>query len=360
MLYPRVTPDAGAGAQISDVMVELPADILALQLVQARARSEAVELTAIDIRAEQALEVARKYRRDWMNARAALVDSWRLIQFNADQLQSQLDVLFSGDIGNINPNRPFSLNSDTGRLRVGMQFDAPITRLAERNTYRQALIEFQQARRSYYGFEDNVATALRGTLRSALTSQLQFEFQRQAVLIAAQQIDRNEDIRINSELSAQGSRATAARDAVSALSDLLSAQNSFLGFWASYEALRRGLDLDLGTMQLDSEGMWIDPGRIGEDYGQYDPWLWRTGGAECPLPQANEVLPAELLPSHREHTEQLPLPGEPAVPGHENVQPHGHPAMPPQLEGLPRIEGLPGRPPAAQPHESLLPPPPVP
>ena len=31
--------------------------------------------------------------------------------------------------------------------------------------------------------------------------------------------------------------------------------------------LRRNLDLDLGTMQLDSAGQWIDPGPIGAAYG---------------------------------------------------------------------------------------------
>jgi hypothetical protein len=186
--------------------------------------------------------------------------------------------------------------------------------------------------------------------------------------VAAQQIDRNEDIRINGELTAQGARATAARDAVSALSDLLAAQNAFLAQWAAYEALRRGLDLDLGTMQLDGEGIWIDPGSIGEEYGQYDPWVWRTGGAECPLPQAREIMPAELLPSHRPHTEALPLPGE-AHPDHasppslepleigivpDGPAPQAPPEGPaiPQLEGLPRIEGLPRR--------SLLPDPPLP
>jgi hypothetical protein len=354
VLYPK--PGDGAGrSEISDILVDLPADILALQLVQARARSEAIELTAIDIRADQALEVARKYRRDWMNARAALVDSWRLIQFNADQLQSDLNVFFSGDIGNVNPNQPFSLSAKDGRLRVGVQFDAPITRLQERNIYRQALIEYQQARRRYYEFEDGVATTMRGTIRTALTSQLNFEFQRQAVLIAAQQIDRNQDIQINSEVTNQGSGATAARDAVSALSDLLAAQNSFLGFWASYEALRRGLDFDLGTFQLDSEGLWIDPGSLGEDYGQYDPWLWRTGGADCPLPQAHEILPAELLPRHRSHTEELPLPGEGAR-GSQEAAPHGGYDVP-HVETLPRTPGRPGQPAEpAPPPEPLLPP----
>ncbi|MCI0357425.1 MAG: TolC family protein [Planctomycetaceae bacterium] len=330
VLYPKASTEASAAGQIADIFVEMPADIIALQLVQARARSEAVELVAIDIRADQALEVARKYRRDWMNNRAGLVNAWRNIEFVADQLQGTLDVFFSGDIGNANPNQPFSLNSDTGRLRVGVQFDAPITRLAERNAYRQALISYQQQRRQFYAFEDSVARNLRATLRTALTNQLNFEYQRQAVLIAAQQIDRNEDIRINGELTAQGARATAARDAVSALTDLLNAQNQFLAFWVNYEVLRRGLDFDLGTFQLDAEGLWIDPGTIGEDYGKYDPWLWRTGGADCPLPAANEVTPPEVLAGlgpTDQHAES------------SSAAPHGqspHEALPP-AQGLPLV-----------------------
>jgi len=339
VLYPKQSTEAGAGEQISDILVVVPADILALQLVQARARSEAVELTSIDIKADQALEVARKYRRDWMNNRAILVNSWRNIEFVADQLQGTLDVFFSGDIGNANLNQPFSLNSDTGRLRVGVQFDAPITRLAERNAYRQALISYQQSRRNFYAFEDSVARSLRTQLRTILTNQINFELQRRAVLIAAQQIDRNEDIRIDGELTNQGAGVTAARDSVSALSDLLGAQNNFLSIWVNYEALRRGLDLDLGTFQLDSEGLWIDPGTIGEDYGKYDPWLWRTEWANCPLPMPNEIPPTQVLegivPGH-EHTGSGAGGQEPGVGGH-GVGGHGGA----HLEGLPPAKGIP-------------------
>ena len=33
---------------------------------------------------------------------------------------------------------------------------------------------------------------------------------------------------------------------------------------------RRILDLNLGTLQLDAEGAWIDPGPIGYDFGYPD------------------------------------------------------------------------------------------
>lgn len=285
-----------------DVVEDVTRELTELQLIQAIARAETIELQDIDMSVDHALEVARRYRRDWMNARAGLVDAWRLIQFQSDQLQGGLSILFSGDLANVGQN-PFDLRASNGRLRVGAQFDAPLTRLAERNTYRQAIIEYQQARRSYYQFEDGVARSLRAELRRVTTNQINFELQRRAVIVAARQVMLNALID-QEEQRTLTTRVTAARDAVQALSDLLSAQNQFMGLWVNYEVLRYSLDLDLGTMQLDSEGLWIDPGAFGPDYGQFDPWLWRTEGC----------LPGELPSSAAPVGETLPgVPGTPAL-----------------------------------------------
>ncbi len=248
------------------ILASFAEDILALQVVQARARTESIVLPEVDLTPREAVEIARNQRVDWFNQKAGLVDAWRAIEVVADDLESSLDVILSGDVGNINDN-PLSLRGSTGRLRAGLQWDAPITRLQERNRYRQALIEYQQAKRTYYQFEDNVWTTLRGQLRALHQNQLNFELQRYAVRIAASQITLNEDIRQINEALSQASGPTAARDSVSALSDLLNAQNTFLGVWVFYEAQRRNLDMDLGTMQLNGDGIWIDPGVIAP--GQY-------------------------------------------------------------------------------------------
>jgi hypothetical protein len=320
VLYPKQELGAAAEDQAADILVVLPADILAIQLVQARARTETIELAPVDLRADQALEIARKYRRDWMNARASLVDAWRLIEFNADQLESTLDVFMNGSVQSVDA-------SPTGQMRLGLRFDPPITRLAERNTYRQALIDYQQARRSYYNFEDTVARALRTEIRTVDTNQLNFELQRLQVLEAARQIDRNEDIRIESEFSGQATGATAARDAVQALSDLLQAQNDFMSFWVNHESLRRSLDLDLGTIQLDQDGLWIDPGVINAEYGQMDPWLRQ--GHNFVLPEGGHMLeeipPAAPLPQGMRPPQHSP---DFAAALGENVQPASA-ALPP-------------------------------
>jgi len=185
---------------------------------------------------------------------------------------------FSGDLQNANDN-PISLRGRTGRLRAGFQWDTALTRMNERNQYRQVLIEYQQAKRSYYRYEDSVWQGLRSSLRNIRYNQYNFELQRYAVRIAAQQITINEDLRQIRESLNQASGPTAARDSVSALQDLLNAQNTFLGVWVFYEALRRNLDQDLGTIRVDSENIWVDPGQItSATYG----FPGSAGGAYCP------------------------------------------------------------------------------
>jgi hypothetical protein len=86
-----------------------------------------------------------------------------------------------------------------------------------------------------------------------------------------------------------------------------------MSIWVNYEVLRRGLDLDLGTMQLDREGLWIDPGTIGQDYGQVDPWLrqaYADGSAGAMLPGFGPHCPPGILLPGSDGSELLPQPLE--------------------------------------------------
>ena len=290
-----------------DLVASIGEDILALQLIQARARTESALLPEVDLEPREALDIARANRRDWLNARAALVNRWRVIEVVADDLESVLDVTFSGDVSNVGDN-PLALRSATGRLRMGLAWDAPITRLQERNRYRQALIEYQQAKRNYYQFEDGVWQSLRTTLRSIRQNQLSFELQRYAVRNAAQQVSINEDIRQINETLSQAAGPTAARDTVSALGDLLNSQNLLIGVWVNYEALRRNLDLDLETMQIDSEGLWIDPGPIRVDTvgGQLGPAIMNYGLSEEEQAVAKQLEGMASVPTEFAPTNQIP------------------------------------------------------
>ncbi|WP_145053782.1 hypothetical protein [Lignipirellula cremea] len=296
----------------------------ALLSAQLRARVETIELVRVDLDTETALEIARCYRRDWMNARASLVDSWRLIEFTADDLESGLDIIFSGDLQNVGDN-PLNLQGTTGRLRARLQFDAPLTRLAERNIYRQSLIEYQQARRSFYQFQDQVAQGLRQIIFNIDLNQVNFELRRQAVRSAIRQLELAQEVPPPEVGAVTSVSNTFARDLLSALTDLQNAQNDFFSVYLSYESLRRSLDYDLGTMQLTAEGLWIDPGPIGGEHGLPTPDGVLPCAPASPFFPTPEFLEKELL----EATGERPETGTELSPGPDPEQipaPEGTPA----------------------------------
>ncbi|MBN2474387.1 MAG: hypothetical protein JXB62_07250 [Pirellulales bacterium] len=274
---------AASGEELKELVRRLSDELLDLSLIQAGARLDTVTLKPVEIDSQEAFEIARIHRRDWMNARAALVDSWRQVEVTANDLQSELDVVFRGDLSTTD-NNPVRFRGSTGRLQAGLEFDGPLTRLAERNQYRSALIDYQQARREYYSIEDRIHASLRDTIRTIRLNQLNFELQRAAVFVAIARVDEAGE-RLTQPGGAQLG-VTMARDLVEALQALLRAQNSFVGIWTDQEALRMNLDLDLGTMGLDARGMWIDPGPVGAVHRSDD------GLPAAPFPdQGIEVIP---------------------------------------------------------------------
>jgi hypothetical protein len=239
-----------------------------------------------------------------MNARASLVDTWRAIAFVANDLEAFLNIVADGDLGTEGDN-PLDFRSSRGTLRVGMEFDAPFTRLLERNNYRQVLIDYQQARRSYYQYVDRVSQGLRSTIRTLELNELNFETRRVAVLSAIEQIVLNDEIQTLNEERGQAQGVTAARDIVQALSDLQDAQDAFMGVWITYEVTRRFLDYNLGTMELDAQGIWIDPGPIR---GGVPPYAADT----CVTEGGLQLAPGDRLWLDGDDLESLP-PVEPLI-----------------------------------------------
>lgn len=269
--------------------------LVELALLQARARLDAVLLVPVALDWRSAVAIARENRYDWMNSRAALVDAWRQIEFEANALRSVLNIVVEGDLGTTDDD-PFRFRDTNGRLRLGAEFDAPLTRVVERNIYRETLIEYQRARREYMLVEDVITQSLRNVLRVMELNQLDFELRRAAVFVAIDQYDLAREKLYEPPKAGEASQfgATTARDLVSALADLLNAQNDFLTAWVNYESLRLNLDFELGTMQLGPDGMWVDPGPIGAVSGEEVPPPAADEQELPPPPLGNELLLPEI------------------------------------------------------------------
>ena len=260
----RVRAERGLLSRVSATLLEL-------SLWQARTRLHGVVLVPVRVTPETAFQVALARRPDWMNAKASLVDTWRLIEFNANALKSNLTVNVEGDLGTTGDN-PVKFRDANGSLRAGVQFDAPLTRLIERNQYRQSLIDYQQARRSVMAQHDEIHRGLRSRLRQIHLDQFNLELRRLAVDVAITQTDiarlklsEPEKPVGDGKVAPPSASPTVARDLVDALQNLLQSQVTFIQVWGDYEIQRRLLDFDLGTMVLDERGLWVDPGSVTEE-----------------------------------------------------------------------------------------------
>lgn len=250
-------------------------------LVQARARLESIILEPVKLDPHQALNVALANRLDVMNSRAALVDSWRLIAYNADALQSDVTVTLGGDMTTTGDN-PVKFRAPTGSLRASLQIDPPFTRLLERNNYRQSLIDYSQDRRQFIQFIDGIHQTMRNSIRNLEQLQTNLEIQRRAVAISIRRVDlTRENLSQPKAPAAPGEKPqqfgdTAASDLLNALSDLRNTQNNFMSVWLVHYATRMALDRDMGIMELDNQGRWIDRREVA--------------------PAADDIEPLELPP----------------------------------------------------------------
>jgi len=236
------------------VSYRLSTELNDLLLLQARIRLDSITLTPVDITAEEAFELAEEHRLDWMNRRAALVDAWRQIEITANALKGTLNVRVDGEI-KTEDNKPFNFQQKNGNVKVGLNWDSPLDRLIQQNAYRTALINYQQARRNYYTYVDGVKASLRTAVRDIQVSQLGFEIQRESVFSAIVNVDA---ALLNLESPNPGLNAT--KDVLDYLNSLLDAQNTFISTWVQYLQQRMRFELAMGTLRLDSEGMWIDTG----------------------------------------------------------------------------------------------------
>ena len=156
---------------------------------------------------------------------------------------------------------------DSIRLRIvierGIEFDSPLNRLAERNAYRAAQLDYQRARRDFMATQDEVAREIRFDLRALELDRFRFEVTRRQLIAAARQVELAQ---INLR-NTQTPDSSLTRDLLNALQQLLSAKNNLIGSWVSYKDSKMNLFRDLAIMQIDSEGVWINEHDAFSDTG---------------------------------------------------------------------------------------------
>ena len=133
-------------------------------------------------------------------------------------------------------------------VNVSVDFKTPIDHVAQRNDYNAALIDYQRARRTYMAAEDAVKQSVRSNWRQLMVSEQRLEIDRQALRNAALQYDN----------VATGAGQNNSLSLLNALNNILSAQNALVADWVTYETNRLNIFRDMGIMEINSEGVWVD------------------------------------------------------------------------------------------------------
>jgi hypothetical protein len=249
-----------ASADLVELATDLSSSVQEIGLVQATVRVQRVTIEPVDLPYAEAIEIARANRLDWMNQRSVLVDQWRLVAFNANRLLANLDISVVGDLGTLGDSAS-RFRGPTDNVDVRVSFDAPLNRKAERNLYREALIEYQRAKRRYVSFVDRVALSLRVRLRQIERLSQNLEIQRQALAIAIRRVDKTlEDLNQPFPPAKPGEAPaqlgpTLAQNLLRALSDLRNTQDNFMSVWLNYEAARINLAFQLGILDVGPDGI---------------------------------------------------------------------------------------------------------
>lgn len=281
---------AGWEATIEDAKL-LQAVLDGLVAVQTQSRIYRIELPDVDVPEGPALAFAHENRLDLQNQLAQATDAWRKVAVAANALRGGVDVTASTNLAT-DPagSRPFNFSSEFNSYAVGLQFDAPLNRLAERNNYRASLITYQRAKRAYVALSDQIEFQVRVDLRELDRTRSSFAIARQQVLAAARQYE-NARLNLIGPRDRRAANDTTTLNLLQALSNLLAARNALAANFVSFEQRRLQLLLDLEELQLDDRGFPLNAaprpaGRAGDPDPAAGP-----GPAPGPLPAPRPAGP---------------------------------------------------------------------
>ncbi len=200
-----------------------------------------------------ALELAFEHRHDLRIAQSRVYDAQRKVVVAADQLKIEATLGGSGAFGE---GRGLAgADSENARLRPEegvyssfLSLDFPWRRTAERNRYRQSLINLERALREAQDSEDQVKVQVRNQLRNLQEARETLRIQSQAVRVASRRVE-------STDLFLEAGRA-AIRDVLEAQEALISARNSLTAAIVAYRMGELELQRDLGVLQVAEDGLW--------------------------------------------------------------------------------------------------------
>lgn len=200
-----------------------------------------------------ATRLALENRLDLRVAQENVFDAQRAVVIFADRLGAELTLFGSASAGN--RRIVSSSTSDDARINLNeaaystlLTLDLPLERIAERNDYRNSLIELERAVRDVGSLEDQVKLDVRNRLRDLQSTRESLQIQARSVQVAQKRVR-------STNMSLEAGRAKI-RDILEAQEALLSAQNALTAAVINYRLTELELQRDIGLLKVNEKGLW--------------------------------------------------------------------------------------------------------
>lgn len=214
-----------------------------------------VDAGPLELDETDAILIALLNRLDLRVTVSEIVDAQRGVAIAADNLRADVTLLGRASLGE--SRSLSSANQDDAQIRTDRGFyslllgiDLPLERTSERNSYRNALIGYEQAVRAMQEAEDSVKLDVRNVLRDLLEARESIKIQAESVRVAQRRVD-------STDLFLQAGRAEI-RDLLEAQNALNSAQNALTNAVVNYRIGELELQRDLGVLSVRSDGLWTE------------------------------------------------------------------------------------------------------
>lgn len=258
----KITLDSAALQRLADAAQQALAEAVAEDAPEFRvAEDDRIELLQptsegagpYELAESRAIQLAFTNRLDLRVALASVTDAMRQVVVDADDLKPGLALSANYSAGQ--RRGAGSARSDNAELRpehgqysIGLEFDFPWEKVAERNTYRSTIISLERSVRDVQDLEDRIKTDLRDGLRTLVSAREGIRIQAQAVEVAQRRV---ESTRLFFDLG-----RAAIRDVLEAQEALVQAQNALTNALVSYRVTELELQRDMGVLDVDEKGLW--------------------------------------------------------------------------------------------------------
>ncbi|MDO8301968.1 MAG: TolC family protein [Sedimentisphaerales bacterium] len=200
---------------------------------------------------DDAVQTALAHRLDLANSHDSVEDANRRVAVAAEALQADLNLVGSANAASTPNTKAAKLQFDKGTYSAGVELDLPFERFAERNAYRQSLINLIQAQRSYEQAIDEVKLDVRDSYRNLQESAALYAIQQRSLELAQSRVE-------SVSMLLQAGRAET-RDLLDAQQSLLDAQNGLTSAIVNHAIAKLNFFTNIDILQVRPNGLWELP-----------------------------------------------------------------------------------------------------